>query len=73
MPMSSMAEAIKKVRLRTTLVLRLIWNRFMDMLFPPLQKNNGLYSFFLKILQHITNITVSDPITFQQITCNKRA
>jgi hypothetical protein len=28
MPMSSMAEAIRKVRLRTTLVLRLIWKRF---------------------------------------------
>jgi hypothetical protein len=38
-----MAEAIKKVRLKTTLVLRLICKRFIDVLFPPMPSNNGHY------------------------------
>jgi len=33
-----MAEAIRKVRLRTTLVLRLIWKRFMKILLPLLYR-----------------------------------
>ena len=56
MPIKSMAEAIKKVRLKTTLVLRLIWKRFIDVLFPPVLRNNGRFISVLEILQNIEKI-----------------
>jgi len=43
-----MAEAIRKVRLKTTLVLKLIWKRFMKILLPLLLGTTAAYVVMFK-------------------------